>query len=162
LPKDSMGKHHPNAQLAMSADKMRGKAPGGMKPMGGGMKDEAPAKMETEGGGEHSELHPHGDGTFHTVAGGQQTEHPHIGHALAHLAAHHAPEHLHSHVEHKMDGSGMHTSHHARMGGEVDGPHDHANMDALKTHMDQFLSEEGHEGGSAGGGHEQDGEMGGY
>jgi hypothetical protein len=49
----------------------------------------------------------------------------------------------HSHIEHHDDGS--HTSHHIDKGGEVHGPHDHANIEELKSAMDQFLNEEGNE-----------------
>ena len=50
----------------------------------------------------------------------------------------------HSHVEHHDDGT--HTSHHVDKEGEVTGPHSHANLEALKDHMDNFLNEEEHEG----------------
>ena len=44
----------------------------------------APAGADGAG---HTELHDHGDGTFHTVTpDGEKTEHPHLGHALAHIA----------------------------------------------------------------------------
>ena len=49
----------------------------------------------------------------------------------------------HSHVTHHFDGS--HTSHHISDTGEESGPHEHENLEALKSHMDQFLDEEGHE-----------------
>ncbi len=38
------------------------------------------------------------------------------------------------------------TSHQIGEDGEVQGPHDHENLDQLKASMDQFLSEEGAEG----------------
>ena len=63
-----------------------------------------------------------------------------------HLEERHAETgHAHSHVEHH--GDGRHTSHHISEAGEHSGPHDHENLDALKSHMDQFLNEEGQEGG---------------
>ena len=37
------------------------------------------------------------------------------------------------------------TSHHVGEDGEAQGPHDHANMEALKEHMGRFLDEEGQE-----------------
>ena len=64
----------------------------------------------------------------------------------SHLAERHAETgHAHSHVEHH--GDGRHTSHHISEGGEHSGPHDHENLEALKSHMNQFLDEEGNEGG---------------
>ncbi len=50
----------------------------------------------------------------------------------------------HTHIEHHGDGS--HTSHHIDGEGEIHGPHDHENLEALKGHMDKFLDEEGKEG----------------
>ncbi len=41
------------------------------------------------------------------------------------------------------------TSHHIGEDGEVSGPHDHANLEELKSSMDQFLDEEAEEGMSA-------------
>ena len=62
-----------------------------------------------------------------------------------HLKSMHAETgEAHSHVAHHIDGS--HTSHHIDEAGEVTGPHDHENTEALKDHMDQFLNEEDHEG----------------
>lgn len=75
-----------------------------------------------------------------------------------HLAAMHAATgNAHSHIEHHEDGT--HTSHHVDREGNVTGPHDHANLEALKSHMDQFLDEEGQEGdgGDEDGGEEEDG-----
>jgi len=54
----------------------------------------------------------------------------------------------HSHVIHH--GDGTHTSHHVDENGEVSGPHDHENLQALKDHFDQFLNEESHEGEDGG------------
>jgi hypothetical protein len=98
-------------------------------------------------GSEHSELHDHGDGTYHTVTpDGNETQHPHMGHALMHLAAHHGGgEGKHMHVH--QDGMGNHTSHHVGEDGKVQGPHDHDNLEALKAHMSKFLDEEEQEGG---------------
>lgn len=102
---------------------------------------------EHEGGG-HMQIHDHGDGTYHSVSkDGEKTEHPHVGHLAAHVAHHHEPEAAHSHVMHHEDGT--HTSHHAK-DGQVSGPHDHENLEGLKSHMDQFLNEESHEGGNYG------------
>lgn len=79
-------------------------------------------------------------------AEGEQPElEPHQAEIHNHLRNMHAQTgEKHSHIEHHGDGS--HTSHYVDEGGEVHGPHDHANMEALKQHMDQFLGEEQHEG----------------
>lgn len=115
MPKDKSGKHHPNIQKAMAADKAEPKP-----------KHAPPAH---EMGGE-----PPSDG----MDGGSPVH--------EHLKAMHAQmggKHMHIHS----DGSGMHTSHQVGDRGEVEGPHDHENLDALKQHMDQFLNEEGNEYG---------------
>lgn len=104
----------------------------------GGPAPEMKAEGAPEAGG-HYQIHPHEDGSAHTITpDGEKTEHPHMGHALAHVAGHHSPEHKHSVMEHHEDDS--HTSHHHD--GETSGPHDHQNLQALKDHMDKFLNEE--------------------
>lgn len=132
------------------ADRMAGMASGGGARLSHHMGGKPPME-EHEGmdGGEHSELHAHGDGTYHTMAGGKKTEHPSFGHAVMHMAAHHHPDEMHSHVHHHEDGG--HTSHHMK-DGAVSGPHDHENMDALKSHMDKFLDEEKNESSDYGDG----------
>lgn len=101
-------------------------------------------EMKPEGGGEMTSLHSHGDGTFHTEhSDGSREEHPHLGHALMHMAAKHEPESKQMHVKH--DGMSM-TSHGVHEGGEHDGPHDHENIEALKDHMGKFFDEEENEG----------------
>ena len=102
MPRDSKGGFHmgglrplgKDSKLPMSAPKLK---PMGEPKMGGG----------TEGGeGEHSELHAHGDGSYHTIHGGKEEQHPDLGHALTHLG--HANEGgKHMHVHH--DGGAMHT-----------------------------------------------------
>ena len=121
------------------ADRMAGIGTSADKPMG----REMPEGGEPEGG--HHELHAHGDGTFHTVSPeGEKTEHPHIGHALMHMAMHHEPDGAHSHVHHQEDGS--HTSHHGK-DGEISGPHESQSLDEVKGHMAKAAGEsEGHEG----------------
>lgn len=47
----------------------------------------------------------------------------------------------HMHVHQGPDGAL--TSHQISDGGDVEGPHNHENLDALKESMDQFLEEEG-------------------
>ncbi len=48
-------------------------------------------------------------------------------------------------------------SHQIGEDGEVEGPHDHDNLEALKQHMDQFLDEEGAESSAGLGGLDGDG-----
>lgn len=91
-------------------------------------------------------LHAHGDGTYHTMGGGQygdgkRTEHASIGHALMHIAKQHS-EGDHMHV-HSTD-SGVST-HHVMEGGKVQGPHDHENLRSLKQSLSKFIDEEGKE-----------------
>ena len=164
MPRDSQGNFHLNTQRALGADKARKlTAPGAPQP-GGPVHAPKPAAPPKPGGsrpGEintesredrqaesaaHTTLHDHGDGTFHSEGhDGEQVEHPHIGHALMHMAQKHAPGIKHMHVQH--DGV-EHVSHHVGEDGEVQGPHSHENMEALKQHMDQFLNEEENESGS--------------
>ena len=129
------------------ADSMAGMSAGGRKPglsdsMGRSEEARAP---ESEGDGKKSVLHDHGDGTFHTVTSdGEETNHPSIEHATAHMAAHHEPDGKHFHVH--QDGAGNHSSAQAEDGEKSEGPHDHANMEELKDNMERFLTEEEHEG----------------
>ena len=110
MPKDKSGKHHPNVQRAMAADRS-----GDSKPS---------AKPAITDGGDYppaaapSPVHDHLS-AMHVEMGGK---------------------HMHVHSD------GMkHTTHHVGEDGEVQGPHDHENIEALKQHMDQFLNEEGQE-----------------
>ena len=139
MPKDNAGKFHNSIQRAMAADKNR-PAP---KPKASGL-----GHMPAMGGGESEEgghsIHPHGDGTFHSVsAEGERTEHPTAGHAAAHFLGKHGEEGKHAVVSH--DGF-EHTSHQVESGGEVEGPHVHPDAEALGEHLKQFFDEEAHEG----------------
>jgi hypothetical protein len=61
----------------------------------------------------------------------------------SHLKALHGEmggKHMHVHAH-----EGGFTTHHVGEDGNVEGPHDHENIERLKEHMDQFLSEEEHE-----------------
>jgi hypothetical protein len=114
------------------------------------------------GGGASTTLHDHGDGSYHTEGSdGEKVEHPHIGDALMHMAGKHSDgEHMHAHKGE----DGSLTSHHVGEDKQVQGPHNHQNIEALKDHMGKFLDEEEGEwkgqdyggGGHAkhGGGHE--------
>ena len=66
------------------------------------------------------------------------------GDVASHLSALHAAtggKHIHVHD----DGLGSITSHQVGEDGEVQGPHSHDDIEALKQHVHQFLSEEGGE-----------------
>lgn len=135
MPLDGKGKFHLNSQQASSSDKLEG--------------TQKPQEGQDSGEGHH-ELHAHGDGTYHTIApDGERTEHPHLGHALMHMAKHHEPGAKHMHV---MSDGLEHTTHHVEGGGEVQGPHDHENIEAVKEHLGKFFDEEEHEseGGKGG------------
>ena len=87
---------------------------------------------------EHSELHDHGDGTFHTVKGGEEEQHPSLGHALMGMAGHHAPDGKHVHAHH--DGMSVHS--HGHSGGMTDGPNEHGSGEEAGQHMGNYLSDE--------------------
>jgi hypothetical protein len=151
VPTDKKGKFHLNIQRAHAADRAGETKHTPLHEPGAPKMDGADGEHESMA---HTTLHDHGDGTFHTEGhDGERVDHPHIGHALMHMAAKHS-DGKHMHVHH--DGEQL-TSHHVGEDKEVQGPHDHENLEALKDHMDQFFDEEGHEweggGGGYGGGH---------
>ena len=119
---------------------------GRAKPKVGGMMkgEEKPAeKAETEGAeGDAMTMYSHGDGTYHTERGGEQMEHPTLGHALIHMAHHNEPESKHMHISH--DGLSV-KSHGISESGEHDGPHEHDGTDGAKEHMDSLFGGEGDE-----------------
>jgi hypothetical protein len=92
-----------------------------------------------EGGG--SELHAHGDGSYHSVIDGAKTEHPSIGHALVHMAAHHEPEGTHVHAHH--DGMSV-KMHHAADGGDPQAS-EHESPEEAGQHMASVMNGEGGE-----------------
>ena len=148
MPKDSSGGFHLNYQRAHAADRMKENPMGSAKPkMGGSAVAEHEPKMEGEGQSMgHITIHKGEGGGYSTEThDGEKMEHPTLGHALMHAANHHEPDSKHMHV--KDDSMGGMESHHVGEDGEVQGPHSHENIEALKQHMDQFLNEEGHEGG---------------
>lgn len=132
---------------------MGGKKPAmGAKPPMAGSKpkgdDGRASGHESKG---HVTLHDHGDGTYHSEHDdGQTVEHPHLGHALMHLANHHEPESKHMHIQH--DGFSA-TSHGVHEDGQHEGPHDHENIEELKNHLGKFFDEEENEGSEDGGGY---------
>ena len=70
---------------------------------------------------------------------------PHEEHdgGKAGLHEHHEEGGKHMHV-HKDEMGGYHSSQHD--GEKTEGPHDHENLEALKSHMGKFFDEEEHEG----------------
>ncbi len=139
--------------MASIADRMSALGSPGKKSISSGMDHEGPGKPEHDGAeGEHTVITHHPDGK-HSVEhsdGEQSGPHEHLHEALAHVSMKHHPEEASSHVMHNEDGG--HTSHHSK-DGAVTGPHDHENLEALKSHMGKFLNEEEGEG-SYKGGHE--------
>ena len=142
MPMDNFGKYRINHQMAAHSNRAaEGRAKG----------DPIMAKEREDGGSgsEHTELHDHGDGSYHTVIGGEKTEHPHLGHALMYMAGHHEPEGIHHHAHH----DGMETTaHHVADGGEVEGPHHMATPEETGEHVAQVMS------GESAGHHEPDGD----
>ena len=94
---------------------------------------------ETEEDETSSQLHPHGDGTFHTTSAFKagRVDHPSFGHAVMHLAK------LHS------EGPQMHLSregnkmvaHELRESGHT-GATVHTSLSALKRHVTQVMGDE--------------------
>ncbi len=135
--------------MASIADRMSSLGSSGKKSISGAMGHESHQPSE-HGGGEQTIITHHADGkhSVHHSDGEESGPHEHLHEALAHISAKHHPDEPSSHVMHGEDGG--HTSHHSK-GGEVSGPHDHENLEALKSHMGKFLDEEGHEGSYQGG-----------
>lgn len=127
MPVDGTGKFRHNDEVAQFHSKAAG------KPMQG-------EKEQSE----HVEIHPHGDGTFHTIHKGEQVEHETHGHALMHAAKVHAGEgESHFHAHH--DGMSMHT--HSMKGGEPEHEeHDPKNLENMKNSFNKFVGEEENEG----------------
>lgn len=134
MPADMMGKFHMNPQRAKFADKMNADKPK--------MPEAKPAMAkkpdEENMSGNMSELHDNGDGSFKTkTSDGEETEHPHIGHALMHMASKHAEgKHMHIHE----DGMGM-VSHHHMGHGNVEGPHEHGSADEAGDHVKDVMGD---------------------
>lgn len=107
--------------------------------MGGKRNMPQPNAGKTADGG-HYEIHPHSDGTAHSVSpDGESKQHPSVHHALAHIAGHHEPDGAHSIVHHHEAG---HTSHHAK-GGKVEGPVEHQDLEGVKEKMAEVSGEDG-------------------
>jgi hypothetical protein len=127
MPLDSQGQFRHNHESADMHSKAAGKSytPKAKEPMeDDGAKDGA------------TEVHNHGDGTFHTVHEGEKTEHESIGHMHAHLSKIHGEDgHSHFHAHH--DGM-MHTSHSAKSGEEPE-HREHDGIDGVHEHLHEAL-----------------------
>lgn len=70
----------------------------------------------------------------------EEPEHSSVHEHLSALHAEHGGKHMHVHH----DGMSI-TSHHVGEDGEVQGPHNHENIEALKEHLGKFFDEEANE-----------------
>jgi hypothetical protein len=133
MPKDAQGNWHlNNGRMNASKGKPMSKPMSAPKP-------EMPEMSEGTDGASHTTLHDHGDGTFHTEGhDGAQEQHPHIGHALMHMAAKHS-EGKHMHVHH--DGMSMTSHHHMGEGGKPEGPHEHGSSDEAADKMKEVMGD---------------------
>lgn len=127
MPLDAGGTFRHNHESAAMHSKADGKE---YKPEG---------KPDPENGGEHTEVHNHGDGTFHTVHGGEQVDHESIGHMHAHLSKIHGEEgHKHFHAHH--DGMAMHT--HSASSDQEPEHRDHEDVEGAHQHMDEAMGDQ--------------------
>lgn len=121
MPTDKSGKFHMNTQRAMAADK-------------------APSK--------HRPVGAEGDLGMGPPSDKSRSDSPSPVHE--HLSAMHQAmggKHMHVHS----DGSGMHTTHHVGEDGQVQGPHEHPDMEAVKAHMEQVMGDNDEDEYSGGG-----------
>ncbi len=108
-----------------------------------GKKYEPGEKGGKEEATDHTQVHAHGDGTFHTVDPEHgEVQHESIGHMHAHLSKVHGEEgHSHFHAHH--DGA-MTTSHSVKAGEEPE-HREHEDMQGAHDHMDEAMGAEDHE-----------------
>lgn len=154
MPLDSSGQFRHNTESAMmhSGGKMPAKQP-------------QMAHKEGESGGDASmtEVHSHGDGTFHTVHDGQEEPHESIGHMHVHLSkihggegdkhfhAHHEGGMMHSHSVESKDGEPRHEEH-SPEDSEGASSHLHEAMGGHEQAMEPGQQEEPAAGAQDGGG----------
>ncbi len=119
MPKDSKGRFHLNVQRAHAADRM---AAAPKTPL-----HEPKAPTETNELGAHEAENK----------GLEEAEDQPIGRKLMEQAAADGGKHMHI-----TRGDAGYTTHHVAEDGEVEGPHDHANIEALKEHLIRFFDEE--------------------
>lgn len=102
---------------------------------------EAKAESKNEGGEKAGlEVHDHGDGTAHTMMGGQREEHPDHMHAVAAVAHHLMPEGGHFHAHHDGFTSKSHGIHES---GEHAETQEHQNPEEMHGAMDAMMGEGG-------------------
>lgn len=125
MPLDGAGVYRHNTESAI----MHSKAAG--RPM--------PGSKEGQSTGDHTEVHDHGDGTFHTVDPEHgKVEHETIGHMHAHLSkVHGEPGHSHFHARH--GGESAH-SHSVESGGEPD-HREHEDAQGMHEHFQEFAGD---------------------
>lgn len=141
MPLDSQGKHRPNQQLARRADQMHAARSGAPKPGMPPGGDGDPMSGESAGS---VTVHDHGDGTMHTEhEDGSLVDHPDATHMAAHLMAHHSPGDKYMAMSH--NGMEMKSSH-ADENGQVDGPTEHPDTEAMADHMRGVMDGEAGDG----------------
>lgn len=135
MAKDMKGNFHISGAKARQADRS------GISP-----EEKVPGDhLDDEDEGEKGDINmtPHGDGTYHTEADGERTEHPDLGHALMHIAVKVEPGAKHMHVSD--DGYGPKT-HGVSEGGEHTPTEEHSDGDeageAVKAHFGSGMQEE--------------------
>jgi len=151
MPIDGKGTYRHNDQMARlhgggkSRNEQKDEILSGVKTKG--PDDDKPSDTDDQ----MTEVHNHGDGTFHTVHGGEEEQHESIGHMHAHLSKlHGAPgeKHFHAHD----DGMESH-SHSVETGGEAD-HREHDEPEGMKEHMAEAMG-----AGEEGEGERESGEL---
>lgn len=135
----SANTHLMGFQRGKAADKMEGEKKSATAPKAAAPATK-PGNPEEKSDSSKSELHgPDENGGYKTKGPGGNMDHPHIGHAMAHLAATHHPSGHHMHIHH--DGGGSSTSHHAGEDGQVQGPDEHGSTQDLQDHVGQVMGD---------------------
>tara|TARA_R110000868_G_scaffold148647_4_gene370727 strand:- start:2532 stop:3020 length:489 start_codon:yes stop_codon:yes gene_type:complete len=141
MPTDSLGKFRSSPHL------MRNNIKAAPAPAAKSDPPKIPGSETNQGeqGGEQpATLHSNGDGSFRSNIGGMDTDHPTIGHAVAHMAGRMDPDS--DHVVLSSDGMGGAMSNSVRGGGEVES-NEHESCDEAGQHAAGCL------GGEHGGGY---------
>ena len=127
MPLDAGGQFRHNHEAAAMHSQAKGKS----------YTPKAKEPMEDDGNKDGAtEVHNHGDGTFHTVHQGEQTEHESIGHMHAHLSKIHGEDgHSHFHAHH--DGM-THHSHSAKSGEEPE-HREHESEEGVHEHLSEAM-----------------------
>jgi len=131
MPMDATGQYRHNHESANMHSEQAGK------------KYNPDGKSEEHEDGDHTQVHDHGDGTFHTVDPEHgEVQHESIGHMHAHLSNIHGEEgHSHFHAHH--DGV-MHTSHSVKSGEEPE-HREHDSEEGVHEHLSEAMGGEDHE-----------------